>query len=362
MPPELLLADYDPTPALVTESHHVDRAKFPAIDAHNHLGRWLTADGSWAAKDVPALLDLMDACNLSAIVNLDGMWEAELEDNLARYDHAYPGRFYTFAQSDWSLVQHSDFGARLANQLVDSVRRGARGLKAWKKLGLEYRDAGGVLLPIDDRRLDDLWAAAGELHVPVLIHIADPVAFFRPLDATNERWEELHAHPDWQFPSPPFPSFASLMDQFEALIARHPLTTFIGAHVGCYAENLHWVARMLDTYPNFAVDMAARLGELGRQPYAAKRFFEQYAGRITFGLDVFPPAREEYAPYFRWLETADEYFSYGTTPVGSQGRWQIYGINLNDEALREVYAGTAQRVIVERQPPAVRTGPETVNP
>jgi hypothetical protein len=240
----------------------------------------------------------------------------------------------------------------MANQLVDSVRRGARGLKVWKKLGLEYRDAAGVLIPIDDRRLDDLWSAAGDLRVPVLIHIADPVAFFRPLDATNERWEELHAHPDWHFPSPPFPSFAALMDQLEALIARHPLTTFIGAHVGCYAENLRWVARMLETYPNFAVDIAARLAELGRQPYTAKWFVERYAQRITFGLDVTPPTAAEYAPYFRFLETADEYFNYAAKPVGSQGRWQIYGINLDDAASREVYAGTAQRVIVEPLPPA----------
>jgi len=239
--------------------------------------------------------------------------------------------------------------------LVDSVRRGARGLKVWKKLGLEYRDAGGVLIPIDDRRLDELWAAAGELHLPVLIHIADPVAFFRPLDATNERWEELHAHPDWHFPAPPFPSFAALMDQFEALVARHPLTTFIGAHVGCYAENLPWVARMLETYPNFAVDIAARLAELGRQPYSAKRFFAQFARRICFGLDV-TPSPAEYAPYFRFLETADEYFNYASTPVGGQGRWQIYGIDLDDAALHEVYAGTAQRIVVEQQPPAAGAG------
>ncbi len=357
MPAELLLSDYDPSANLVTDSHPRKRAKFPAIDAHNHLGRWLTADGSWAIQDVPALLQLMEACNIHAIVNLDGMWEGELEANLDRYDRAYPGRFYTFAQSDWGLVQYADFGSRMANQLVDSVRRGARGLKVWKKLGLEYRDADGQLIPIDDRRLDDLWTAAGELHVPVLIHIADPVAFFLPLDAKNERWEELRAHPDWHFPSPTYPSFIALMEQFEALVARHPRTTFVGAHVGCYAESLSWVSRMLECYPNFAVDIAARLAELGRQPYAARRFFEKYAGRIAFGLDVSPPVLEEYAPYFRFLETADEYFSYSPAAVAPQGRWQIYGIHLDDAQLREVYAGTAQRVIVERQRPAGGAAP-----
>ena len=69
------------------------------------------------------------------------------------------------------------------------------GLKVWKLLGLRARDPDGRLVAVDDPRLDPLWAAAAELDLPVLIHIADPIAFFEPLDATNERWEELHAHP-----------------------------------------------------------------------------------------------------------------------------------------------------------------------
>ena len=100
------------------------------------------------------------------------------------------------------------------------------------------------------------------------------------------------------------------MEQFERLIARHPRTTFIGAHVGCYPENLGWVSRMMETYPNFNVDIAARLAELGRQPYSARRLFERHADRIVFGLDSFPPTAAAYAPYFRFLETADEYFPY----------------------------------------------------
>src|SRR5579872_3641651 len=97
---ELSLQDFAPRPTLVTDSHTVDRARFPAIDAHNHLGRWLRAEHDWVVQDVPALLETMDACNLTCIVNLDGMWGDELEANLDRYDRAHPGRFITFAHSD----------------------------------------------------------------------------------------------------------------------------------------------------------------------------------------------------------------------------------------------------------------------
>jgi predicted TIM-barrel fold metal-dependent hydrolase len=342
----LRLADFAPRPTLVVEHHEVRRARFPAIDAHNHLGHWLSREGGWIAHDVPELLRVLDACNITAIVNLDGMWGDELEANLDRYDRAYPDRFITFARVDWDLVTQPDFGARMARQLEDSVRRGARGLKVWKTLGLRYRDAQGHLIPIDDERLFDLWEAAAEQHVPVLIHIADPVAFFQPLDRFNERWEELRRHPDWHFYGPEFPSFEALIEQFERLIARHPRTTFIGAHVGCYAENLGWVGRMMDTYPNFNVDISARLAELGRQPYSSKRLFERHPDRIVFGLDSFPPTEDAYAPYFRFLETADEYFPYSSRGIGIQGRWNVYGIHLPDEVLRQVYHDTAARLIL----------------
>lgn len=341
----LLLSAFAPRPSLVVAQHQVTRARFPAIDAHNHLGRWLTPDHQWVAPRVEPVLQVLDACNIRSIVNLDGMWGDELEANLDRYDRAYPGRFVTFAQCDWRLAREPDFGARLARQLEDSVRRGARGLKVWKTLGLHYRDAGGRLIAIDDPRLADLWEMAGALRVPVLIHIADPVAFFEPLTGANERWEELREHPSWHFHGPRFPPFAQLIEQFERLIARHTRTIFIGAHVGCYAENLGWVGRMLGTYPHFFVDISARLAELGRQPYSARRLFEQFSDRILFGLDSFPPSQEAYAPYFRFLETADEYFPYSRWDVGRQGRWNIYGIDLPDDILSRVYHDNAARLI-----------------
>jgi predicted enzyme related to lactoylglutathione lyase len=68
------------------------------------------------------------------------------------------------------------------------------------------------------------------------------------------------------------------MEQFEDLLRRHRQTTFIGAHVGCYAEDLAWVGRVLDACPNFYVDIGARIAELGRQPYTARDFYAQLFG------------------------------------------------------------------------------------
>ena len=208
-------------------------------------------------------------------------------------------------------------------------------------------------MAVDDPRLDPLWAAAAELDLPVLIHIADPIAFFEPLDATNERWEELHGHPDWHFwppqpagdaGAPGFPRFDALLAAFGRLVARHPATTFVGAHVGCAAEDLALVGAMLDANPNFSVDIAARLGELGRQPYTSRAFFLRYADRILFGVDMAPDP-DLYAIHYRFLETFDESFDYDTDDVPGQGRWQIHGIGLPEDVLRKVYRDNARRVL-----------------
>ncbi len=343
---DLPLREYRPRSSLRLPVHHVDRGRSPVVDAHNHLGRWLSASGSWSAPDVEGLLDVMDACNVATIVNLDGMWGDELQANLDRYDRAHPGRFVTFCQLDWSVTEEAGFGDVLAAQLERCVGEGARGLKVWKQLGLRIRDDQGELLMPGDARLDPLWEATAGLRIPVTIHVADPVAFFEPLDERNERLEELLANPDWFFGDRhAFPPFDRIMESFEELVARHPTTTFIGAHVACFAENLAWVSRMLDAYQNLYADIAARVPELGRQPRAARALFLRHSDRIVFGTDLFPPEREIYEIHFRFLETDDEHFAYSVDDPPPEGRWAISGLDLPDDVLLKVYGENARRLI-----------------
>jgi len=200
------------------------------------------------------------------------------------------------------------------------------------------------LVKVDDARLGPIWETAGELDLPIMIHVADPVAFFDPIDETNERWEELGNHPDWAFTSPPFPPFMEIMNGFKNLVMRHKNTTFIGAHVGCYGENLGWVGQMLDDCPNYAIDISARLGELGRQPYSARKFLIKYQDRILFGSDMGPDL-EAYRLNYRFLETDDEYFNYNTGEIPNQGRWYVDGMYLPDDVLKKIYRTNAMKVL-----------------
>ena len=339
----LPLREFRPEPMLRVPEHHPDRFPTPAVDVHNHLGRWHR--GTWSTPDLEQLVAVMDDVNLGAIVNLDGGWGDELEANLDRYDRAHPGRFATFCRLDWSQTQESGWGERLAASLRDSASRGAAGVKLWKDIGLRLRDEQDELFLLDDPRLLPVWEAVAEAGIPVLVHTADPAAFFRPLDATNERLEELLAHPDWHFHGPEFPSLQRLLDALERCVGANPDVTFIGAHVGCCAEDLSWVGRMLTSYPNFNVDIAARIAELGRQPRATRRLVLAHPDRVLLGTDCFPPQREDYATYLRFLSTDDEYFPYsGSNPPGS-GRWRISGVDLPADVLDQVVGSNARRLV-----------------
>ena len=339
------LSEFQPRSALLTKTTMIERSRFSVIDAHNHLAE--PFGGGWDQRPVAELIEVLDTAQVQTYVDLDGGWgEAILQQHLDYFKAAAPERFAIFGGVDWAAwpEQGHRFGEWAAARLRQQVSWGAQGLKIWKPFGLHLRDHENNLVAVDDSRLDPLWATAGELGLPVMIHVADPVAFFWPLDAANERWEELQAHPDWHFPSPPFPAFKTILEQLANLVSRHPATTFIGAHVGCYAENLAWVGQLLDRCPNFFIDISARMAELGRQPYTARRFFSQYADRILFGADA-GPELATYRHYYRFLETDDEYFSYNPTGQPTQGRWHIYGLFLPDEILRKIYYENAARLL-----------------
>jgi predicted TIM-barrel fold metal-dependent hydrolase len=347
----LAVDQFRPRSMLKLPEHRVERAKFPAVDAHVHAGRKL--------RQTPEALDefvrLMNAQNIGVCVSLDGGLGEKLEAHKQILWTKHRERFVIFADIDWRGdgreqepatwdCHRPDFARRTAAALAEARQSGAAGLKVFKELGLEYRNPDGSLVAVDDPRWDPIWRACGASRMPVLIHTADPAAFFEPVDRFNERWEELQRHPDWSFAKPGFPSHAVLLAQFLRVVQRHPQTTFIAAHMANNSENLAELGEWLDDYPNLYVDISARIAELGRQPFSARDFFLKYADRILFGTDGPRPAGR-LNPHWRMLETRDEYFPYADDEYPPQGLWSIYGLGLPDDVLAKVYSGNAARII-----------------
>ena len=281
-PGELPLADFRPRSMLAVEEHLLKRARFAAVDVHVHPRIRLRQSSDL----IDAYVKLMDAQHIAVSVSLDGGLGPRFLEHRDILWAKHRDRWVIFANVDWRGTgderrpetwdcQRSDFGRRVARQLAEAKAAGASGLKVFKDLGLGYRNPDGSFIRVDDPRWDPIWEACGKLALPVLIHTADPKAFFLPIDASNERYEELSRHPEWSFAGPGFPSYDELIKQFLAIVGRHRQTTFIGAHVASNAEDLAAVGGWLDEHPNLYVDIAARIGELGRQPRTARRLFRK---------------------------------------------------------------------------------------
>ncbi len=357
------LTQFEPRSMLEAAETKITRARFPVIDIHAHLSwaakyeKGVAATGALQFIVPPAdLLAVMDRKNIGTLVNLTGGFGDGLKEAIARYDRKHPGRFLTFTEPMWHRVKEPGYARAQADAIGQAKKDGARGMKVLKTLGLYLREnvTTGALVKIDDARFDPMWEACGAAGIPVAIHVSDPVAFFLPTDRFNERFEELNNHPDWSFHGPGFPSNAELLEARNRVFARHPKTNFITLHVGNFAENLKHVAGSLDRFPNMHVEIGARIGELGRQPRASRRFFDRYQDRILFGTDAVPNGHEFpqqifndrlYEIYYRFLETEDEYFDYAPAKVPPQGRWRIYGLGLPEAILRKVYRGNAARLL-----------------
>jgi predicted TIM-barrel fold metal-dependent hydrolase len=336
---DLKLRDWEPRSMLVTKSTIVEKPRFPVIDIHNHLG----GGKDLTPERVQRYLTEMDEAGVRTVVNLDGGWDERLRETLASLDQAHPGRFLTFALLNFDGIDESDWTDREVKRLEESFHAGARGLKIDKRLGLRYRYKDGKLMPVDDPKLDRIWETCGRHKRPVVVHVSDPAAFFTPLDRFNERWHELNANPGWLFFGDQFPQRREILEQLHTAIARHPETIFVNTHFGNNAEDLAAVGDKLDKYPNMFVDFDARISELGRQPYSARKFFLKYQDRILFGTDT-TPRRDAFRIYYRFLETDDEYFD-SAPSHHRQGSWMIYGLFLPPEVLEKIYFKNAERIL-----------------
>ena len=329
-PPSIV--DYRPVSSLVVEQHPVPRAKFPVIDIHSHTGP--------TAATIASLVSQMNALNIRVLNNLSGGSGDALAQRVA-YIRSTPhaNRFTVFANG---LNQFRNvapgYGAKAAAQLEADVKNGAIGLKIFKETGMDTTKADGTRLTINDPELSPIWETAARLNIPVIIHTAEPSEFFKPLDMKNERWLELALFANRRRYLVPV-SFETLAAERDDLFKKHPKTRFISAHFGWHANDLRRAAKLLDSYPNVVLELAAILYDLGRQPRAAHDFFVKYQDRILFGKDTYAP--EEFPYYWRVLETKDEYFDYYRD---YHAFWKLYGIDLPDAVLRKVYYQNARRV------------------
>jgi len=330
-------------------------ASYRKVDVHAHFG----------PASVPRLIELMDRHGIDVVVNLSGGSAGRGLEEQLEAARAHPGRILVFANLEWRYpMLGPGYGQAMAADLRRSKQLGAVGLKIPKGLGIGFVDHERKLIAVDEPELDPVFEAAGELGLPVAIHTGDPVAFWSPPTADNERFAELGAHPGWSFYGQPVPSWEELFAALERRIARHPNTIFIAVHFGNAPEYPDRVASLLDKYPNLYIDTAARIPEIGRHnPDHMRALVVKYQDRILFGTDLGVGTKSRFdlmlgstgdkaltqgdvdhffASSWRYLETSDKGFAH-PTPI--QGDWTIDGIGLPRAVLRKVYGDNARHIL-----------------
>ncbi len=215
----------------------VARARFPVIDVHVHISFLpshlafppKTGDKLVYSAPPEELLPVMERKNIRTLVNLTGGVAENTRECVKRYDARHPGRFLTFTEPSYARVNDPGYPQLQADAIQQAKRDGAHGLKVIKALGLALREKSGQLIKVDDARFDPMWAACGDLDMPVAIHVSDPSAFFEPIDRFNERYENLTLFPSWSFYGKDFPSNAELLGARNCMFAAAPAHAVSGA-------------------------------------------------------------------------------------------------------------------------------------
>ena len=326
----------------------LDRAytpPFKVIDSHTHFSVG-TAD-SIAAH--------MEEWGLAKMVVLQ-LPQDNIDELVAEFGR-YPDKFAVLATIDFSGVDEKGWKKNLEQQVRHAHEVGAAGIKLYKDFSVYLKDKKGNLIPVDDPRYDPLWKTAGELGMPVLVHVGDPERFWMPIDSQANFIEK----DEWAFHNTGVPFREAIVRQLENVIRKFPGTTFVGAHVGNRSEEPMVVAYLLDTYPNYYVDLAARFGELSKDMRATRWLLMEHADRVMFATDWGVWAQDGFPA--NWAEDAARFYSRAhrivwtrdheiPTPFdGNEGpilvethRWACDGWAIPEATLKQVCRDTALKV------------------
>jgi predicted TIM-barrel fold metal-dependent hydrolase len=336
-----------PKSTLVVKRTDLKGAKYPAIDFHFHGRRLETPE------DYAKMVEVMNQARVGMICNMDGGF-GETFDKHMKASEAVKDRFLQFARVDFEGINEPGWSEKNAAELERCFLAGAAGLKINKVLGLELKNPDGSYIQSDDPRFDPIWEMCAKHNKPVMMHVSDALGRFEKIGPENERWEAglFRSSPEGNYFGTGRPGYEEIFRARENMLAKHPKTRFVHAHIAMMYFDLKRVGELLDKFPNSDVEVSAAIQDLGRQPYSGREFLIKYQDRVLFGTDG-NPARgvdEFWMPHFRYLETNDEYFDHPAQlrgPLGAplHGRWAIHGAYLPDDVLRKIYYQNALKYL-----------------
>ena len=340
-PDKLLLKDYRPRSIYKVPRNEVIKAKFPAIDVHQH------AEWVGSPERLEEMVKLMDEAGIEKSVMFIRTGSPEKFSTLSKVFSKYPDRFDLWCGFDLSGCDRPGFGPNAAKALEECHRLGAVGVGEIgdKGTGIWGAPKGSGLHP-DDPRLDSLYDQCARLGMPINMHVSDPIWSYEPMDNTNDGLMNCYT---WRITlGPGVLGHDQLIASLERAVTKHPKTTFIACHIANLEYDLTRLGGMLDRSPNLYVDLGARFAEMSPIARFASQFIGQYPDRVLYGTDMHY-CRAMFRATFRILETLDEHFyewdpELQSTTGAFAYHWPLYGLGLQDDVLEKVYGANARKV------------------
>jgi predicted TIM-barrel fold metal-dependent hydrolase len=268
-----------------------------------------------------------------------------------------PDRFAAFTAIDYRDLTSAGFaGNAVARLEEDAFRGGAQGIKM-------YIQNAAVMLHPNDERLQPFLDRAGQLGLPILMHVA-----IDPERGTSALARRAEFGPE------------RLADDLEEVLERHAGTNIVIAHLGCCLSErgLENLGRLFESHANLYADTSATFlfFQMLRYPRRYAEFLERHSGQIVFGTDMdlsaeidADPLRRYYAGAYRvsrefygtrgafalsdefrrrrreWVHVTDEWEDvevFGDSPVG---------LGLSPDCLKRVLHANAARLLGEEREP-----------
>jgi predicted TIM-barrel fold metal-dependent hydrolase len=277
-----------------------------------------------------------------------------------------------FDARDW---ERPDFAERNIAMLNRAFKQDALGVKIWKNLGMAIKSKKtGEYLKPDNEALMPIYAAIQKADRTLMAHTAEPAGAFSPRPpqpqggaATqngagrgNPDYWTLYKRgnaPDnwWAYENHlGSPGKEELLQARDRILARNPKLRVVGVHIGSNEEDIGALAKRLDTYPNFNIDVAARVNVLARlEPTAAREFLTRYQDRIVYGSDsVVLDEKAGDEESWERINAAQErewnfFATTDTITFGAGGRQpnrEVPGLGLPEKVLRKIFNENPKRL------------------
>lgn len=308
------------------------------IDAHAHIRTDDPSVMDYAKSEGFKFVTINTGASSQEHIDMQMNYAKEVKEN-------YPGDLIYITTFSLVDFEEENWAEEVISKLKTDFEEGANGVKVWKDIGMTFRDSLGEFILIDDPMFDPIFEYVVSEGKTLVAHIGEPRNCWLPIDSMTVNNDKLYFkdHPQYHmFLHPEYPSYETLVASRDNLLAKHPDLKLVGAHLGSLEWDVDELAQRLDKYPNFAVDMAARVCHLQVQNREKVRdFLIKYQDRLLYATDIVISPDDDMEQRITWLENewrSDwDYFAGKDSLTSPNLDIPFKGLGLDKKVLNKIY-------------------------